>query len=71
MAETETLPDMPLARLIREQGRKQVWVAEQMGWSRALLQRVLSGDRPLTGPEMVRLGELFNVPAATFLPEVA
>jgi len=61
----------PLSRLIREQGRKQYWVAEQMGWSRQLLQRVIQGERELTASEVVKLADLFSVPVSTFLPEVA
>lgn len=71
MVAAETKPTHPLDELLKSRGLKLYWLNEQMGWSYEVLRAVKSGKRELTASEIVRLAELFNVPPATFLPEVA
>lgn len=71
MQAIETKPGHPLEALLKSRGLKRYWVAEQMGWGTGVLRAVLRGQRDLTASEVVRLADLFNVPPATFLPEVA
>lgn len=64
-------PGEALSRLIREQGRKQVWIAEQLGVDRAVIGRLIRGERELTVREAARLADIFGVPLHTFVPEPA
>jgi len=56
--------DMTIAqRAIREQGRKQSWIAEQLGISRSALSLKLRGRRRFDPDELKELARILGLPA--------
>lgn len=72
MTDTHAATEAPgeaIDRLTREQGRSKWWVAKELGTHPSHLSKLISGERRVTERMAVRLGELFGVPASTFLGE--
>lgn len=67
-ATTETIGDR-VRRHCNESGRKAYWVAAQLGMNRNAFGLVLKGERQLSVPEAITLGNIFGVSPETFLPE--
>ena len=60
--------ETPLARLLREQGRKKGWIAFQMGIGYDRLTGLLSGERAMTLVEASRAAVALGVSIEAFLP---
>lgn len=59
--------ETPLARLVREQGRKKGWIAGEIGIGYERLSRILSGEREMTLVEASRAALALGVSIETFL----
>lgn len=71
MVTTTTVKDFnsaetPLARVIREQGRRKGWVSKQAGISIFRLSRLISGQRAMRLDEAQSLARVLGVPVETF-----
>ena len=60
--------ELPLARIIREQGRLKGWLAEKLGCGPERLSRILSGDRSMTLEEAAKASAALGVPIEALLP---
>jgi plasmid maintenance system antidote protein VapI len=60
-------PGSALKRLCQRDGRKQGWVAEQLGLSDSQLSNRVVGRVAFSLLEARELGRIFDVPAETFL----
>lgn len=74
--ETEAKPEAPenetvLERLIREQGRKKWWVADELRVSYQRVRTICANPERMTATEAARAAKAFGVPLSTFLPEEA
>ena len=58
-------------RLMNEQGRKATWLAEQIGYSSALISRIRSGERAATPDFRRKAAAALGVPEDELFPEVA
>ena len=66
--ETALMKELPLARIVREQGRLKGWLARQMGIGPERMSRILSGEREMTLSEAGRAAAALGVPVEAFLP---
>ena len=60
--------ELPLARIIREQGRLKGWLAEKLGCGPERLSRILSGERSMTLEEAAKAASALGVPIEALLP---
>lgn len=54
-------PRTKLASVLNEQGRRQDWVATELGVSQALVTRWLNGERRISYERLSKLAKLLNV----------
>lgn len=60
-----------LRRVMERQGRRHIWLAEQIGVSPSHVTRVMNGER-VPGPEFrARAAEMLEVPESELFPEQA
>lgn len=64
----EHAAETPLARVVREQGRVQRWLAEHARVDETRLSRLLSGERRMHAGEAVRLARVLGVPVEDIVP---
>ena len=55
-----------LREFLDARGVRYVWVAEQLGITRAHFHQVMEGNRPLTTANAARIAELFSVSPSAF-----
>lgn len=73
--QTEQRPPSPdaetpveaLKRLLEADDRNVTWLAKKTGLSVSHCFRVAAGERPISAELAGKLGELFGVPASTFI----
>lgn len=51
-----------IERLLREQGRKARWLAEQVGISESHLSRIVSGERRISESLAAQIAQAINAP---------
>lgn len=65
-ADSSTTPAANIRRTLREQGRKQGWLAEQLGLNQSYLSTMLTGQRPISAELVERIAEVLGVPVSDF-----
>lgn len=66
--DTEPQAQMRLREFLDERGVRYSWVADRLGYSQAYITLLMQGSRRVTPDIAQRLGEIFDVDPAVFLP---
>jgi len=61
-------PNERLKAEVDAQGRKYIWLAEQMNVSASRISELLNGKRPLDGDEIARFCIILQIPASRIIP---
>jgi len=64
-----TREDTPLARLLNRRGIRHTWLAEQLGVSKWIVHRVLTGKQSATDAWYERVADILGVPVDQIRPE--